>query len=71
MIDDEITSPNSHWEASEELSAFLGTINRQANEQIWSYDFSFSYPRLDVDEVYTPAMDDFLKPFIIIYYGSW
>ena len=63
VIDDEFTSPNSRWEASEELSTFLGTTNKRMNK----FDRKTlvkSYPRPDVDEVYTPAMDDFLKPFI-------
>ena len=63
VIDDEFTFPNSRWEASEELSTFLGTTNKRMNK----FDRKTlvkSYPRPDVDKVYMPAMDDFLKPFI-------
>ena len=61
-LDDEIASPNSRWEASEELTTVLGTTKR-----LNKFDRKAlvkTYPRPDVDAVYTPAMDEFLKPFI-------
>ena len=32
VLDDEFASPNSRWEASAELSAFLGTTNKRMNK---------------------------------------
>ncbi|CAB4004414.1 Hypothetical predicted protein [Paramuricea clavata] len=62
VIDDEFTSPNSRWEASDELSTFLGTTNKRINK--CDSKTLVTYTRPDVGEVYTSAMNDFLKPFI-------
>ncbi len=63
VIDDNFASLNSRWEASEELATFLGTTNKRMNKFERKSSVR-SYPRPDVDEVYTPALDDYLKPFI-------
>jgi hypothetical protein len=62
-LDDEIFSPNSRWEASEELTDFLGTVAKRLN-RFERRSLVKAYPRPDVDVVYTPSLDEFLKPFI-------
>ena len=62
-IDDELISPNSRWEASEELSEFLGTSAKRLSRFERRSLVKF-YPRPNVDSVYTPALDEYLKPFI-------
>ena len=62
-IDDELISLNSRWEASEELTEFLGTSAKRLSRFERRSLVKF-YPRLNVDSVYTPALDEYLKPFI-------
>ena len=62
-IDDELISPNSRWEASEELTEFLGTSAKRLSRFECRSLVKF-YPRPNVDSVYTPALDEYLKPFI-------
>ena len=62
-IDDEFLSPNSRWEASEELTEFLGTSAKRLSRFERRSLVKF-YPRPNVDSVYTPALDEYLKPFI-------
>ena len=62
-FDEEFASPNSRWEASDELSTFLGTTNKRMNK-FERRSLVRYYPRPDVDTVYTPSMDDYLKPLI-------
>ena len=62
-IDDELISPNSRWEASEELTEFLGTSAKRLSRFERRSLVKF-YPRPNVDSVYTPALDEYLKPFI-------
>ena len=62
-FDEEFASPNSRWEASDELSTFLGTTNKRMNK-FERRALVRSYRRPDVDAVYTPSMDDYLKPLI-------
>ncbi len=59
VIDEEFASPNSRWEASEELS----TTNKRMNK-FERRALARSYHRPDVDAAYTPSMDDYLKPLI-------
>ena len=56
VTDDNFASPNSCWEASEELATFLGTTNKQTNK-FERKSLVRSYPRPDVDGVYTPALE--------------
>ena len=60
---DDFSSPNSRWEASEELSTFLGSIHKRISK-FERKTLVRSHPRPDVDAVYTSSMDDYLKPFI-------
>ena len=62
-IDDELISLNSRWEASEELTEFLGTSAKRLSRFERRSLVKF-YSRLNVDSVYTPALDEYLKPFI-------
>ena len=62
-FDEEFASPNSRWEASDELSNFLGTTNKRMNK-FERRALVRSYPRPNIDAVYTPSMDDYLKPLI-------
>ena len=60
---DNMLSPNSRWEASEGLSQFLESSVKRLNK----FDrkmFVKTYPRPNVDVAFTPAMDEYLKPFI-------
>ena len=59
VIDEEFASPNSRWEASEELS----TTNKRMNK-FERRALARSYHRPAVDAAYTPSMDDYLKPLI-------
>ena len=65
-IDDELISPNSRWEASEELTEFLGTSAKRFISRFERLIRSLVklYPRPNVDSVYTQALDEYLKPFI-------
>jgi hypothetical protein len=56
-------SPNSRWEASVTLSQFLETSGKRLNK-FERKTLVKTYPRPNVDAVYTPAMDEYLKPFI-------
>jgi hypothetical protein len=58
-----ILSPTSRWEASERLSQLLETAVKQLNK-FERKTLVTTYPRPDVDAAYTPAMDEYLKPFI-------
>ncbi|CAB4013556.1 Hypothetical predicted protein [Paramuricea clavata] len=58
-----ILSPNSRWEASATLSQFLETAVKRLNK-FERKTLVKTYPRPNVDAVYTPAMDEYLKPFI-------
>ena len=62
-LDDELLSPNSRWEASDALTEFLGTTAKRLS-RFERRSLVKSYPRPNVDSVYTPALDDYLKPFI-------
>ena len=55
-----ILSPNSRWEAS---AQFLETAVKRLNK-FERKTLVKTYPRPNVDAVYTPAMDEYLKPFI-------
>ena len=60
---DNMLSPNSRWEASEGLSQFLESAVKRLNK----FDRKMlvkTYPRPNVDVAFTPAMDEYLKPFI-------
>ena len=58
---DNTLSPNLRWEASEGLSQFLESAVKQLNK----FDRKKkTYPRPNVDVAFTPAMDEYLKPFI-------
>ena len=60
---DNMLSPNSRWEASEGLSQFL----ESAVKRLSKFDRKTlvkTYPRPNVDVAFTPAMDEYLKPFI-------
>ncbi len=63
VIDEEFASPNSRWEASEELSTFLRTTNKRMNKFERRALVRYNY-RPDVDAAYTPSMDDYLRPLI-------
>jgi hypothetical protein len=58
-----ILSPISRWEASATLSQFLETAVKRLNK-FERKTLVKTYPRPNVDAVYTPAMDECLKPFI-------
>ena len=58
-----ILSPNSRWEASATLSQFLETAVKRLNK-FERKTLVKTYPRPNVDVVYTSAMDEYLKPFI-------
>ena len=60
---DNMLSPNSRCEASEGLSQFLESAVKRLNK----FDRKMlvkTYPRPNVDVAFTPAMDEYLKPFI-------
>jgi hypothetical protein len=59
----DILSPNSRWEASDELSAFLETATSKPLSKFDRRSLVKS-PRPDVNAVYTPSMDEYLKPFV-------
>ncbi len=63
ILEDEIVSPNSRWEASEELTQFLGTASKHLNK-FERRSLVNAYPRPNVDDIYTPSLDEYLKPFI-------
>ena len=63
VLDSEFSFPIPRWEASEELSTFLGTTNKRMNK-FERKALVRSYLRPDVDPVYTPDMGEFLKPFV-------
>ena len=60
----DILSPNSRWEASEELSAFLETATSKPLSKFDRRSLVKTSPRPDVNAVYTPSMDEYLKPFV-------
>ncbi|CAB4003827.1 Hypothetical predicted protein [Paramuricea clavata] len=58
-----ILSPNSRWEASATLLQFLETAVKRLNI-FERKTLVKTYTRPNVDAVYTPTMDEYLKPFI-------
>ena len=62
--DGDILSPNSRWEASEELAAFLETATCKPLSKFERRNLVKSSPRPNVNAVYTPLMDEYLKPFV-------
>ena len=58
-----VVSPNSRWEASDNLAQFLGTAVKRLTK-FERRSLVKVYPRPDVDVAYTPNMDEYLKPFI-------
>ena len=62
--EDDILSPNSRWEASEELSAFLETATSKPLSKFDRRSLVKISPRPDVNAVYAPSMDEYLKPFV-------
>ena len=60
----DILSPNSRWEASEELSAFLETATSKPLSKFDRRNLVKISPRPDVNAVYAPSMDEYLKPFV-------
>ena len=60
---DNMLSPNSRWEASEGLSQFLESAVKRLNK-FERKMLVKTYPRPNVDVAFTPAMDEYLKPFI-------
>ena len=63
VFDSDIVSPNSRWEASDNLAQFLGTAVKRLTK-FERRSLVKVYPRPDVDVAYTPNMDEYLKPFI-------
>ena len=63
VFDSDIVSPNSRWEASDNLAQFLGTAVKRLTK-FERRSLVKAYPRPDVDVAYTPNMDEYLKPFI-------
>ena len=63
LFDDELFSPNSRWEASQELSTFLNTASKRLN-RVKRRSLVKTFPRPDVDCIYTPSLDQYLKPFV-------
>jgi hypothetical protein len=61
--EDEIFSPNSRWEASHQLTEFLGTVPKRLNK-FERRSLVKVYPRPNVDDIYTQSLDEYLKPFI-------
>ena len=62
--DGDIMSPNSRWKASEELAAFLETATCKPLSKFERWNLVKSSPRPNVNAVYTPLMDEYLKPFV-------
>ena len=60
---DNMLSPNSLWEASEGVSQFLESAVKRLNK-FERKTLIKTYPRPNVDVAFTPAMDEYLKPFI-------
>ena len=60
----DILSPNSCWEASEELAAFLETATCKPLSKFERRNLVKASPRPNVNAVYTPSMDEYLKPFV-------
>ena len=63
VFDSDIVSPNSRWEASDNLAQFLGTAVKCLTK-FERRSLVKVYPRPDVDVAYTPNMDEYLKLFI-------
>lgn len=63
LLDEELFSFNSRWEASEELNEFLGTFSKRLS-RFERKSLIKTYPRPNVDSVYTPSLDEYLQPFI-------
>jgi hypothetical protein len=61
----DILSPNSRWKAREELSAFLETATSKPLSKFHRRNLVKITPRPDVNAVYTPSMDGYLKPFVL------
>ena len=62
--EDDIFSPNSCWEASEELAAFLATTKSKPLSKFDQRSLVKAFPRPDVSAIYTISMDEYLKPFV-------
>ena len=60
---DNMLSPNSRWEASEGLSQFLESAVKRLNK-FERKTLIKTFPRPNIDVAFTPAMDEYLKPFI-------
>ncbi len=56
-------APHSRWQPSEELSTFVHTI-RKPLTRFERRTLVKTFPRPNIDEVYTPVLDDYLKPLI-------
>ena len=63
FFDDELFSPNSRWEAREELSTFLNTASKRLN-RFERRSLLKTFPHPDVNCIYTPSLDQYLKPFV-------
>ena len=57
LYTENILSPNSRWEASASLSQFLETAVKRLNK-FERKTLVKTYPKPNVDAVYTPAMDE-------------
>ena len=60
--DDELCH-SARWQASEQLSAFLGTLHKPLSA-FERKAITKNYPRPDVDFVYTPSLDNYLPSFL-------
>ena len=54
---------SARWQASEELSSFLGTLHKPLSA-FERKAITRTYPRPDVDSVYTPALDNYLPSLL-------
>lgn len=56
-------APHSRWQPSEELSSFVHTIRKPLT---WFEQIALvkTFPSPNIDEAYTPVLDNYLKPLI-------
>ena len=62
LIDDDL-APHSRWQASEELTAFIGAT-RKPLLRFERRALVKTFPRPNIDETRTPTLDDYLKPML-------
>ena len=60
--DDELCH-SARWQASEQLSAFLGTLHKPSSA-FERKAITRKYPRPDVDCIYTPTLDNYLPSLL-------